>query len=41
MKGVVHHFHSNPPHHGARYYLAVVGVILGVAAVYALIISVR
>ncbi len=34
MKPDIHHFHANPPHHGAKYYLATVGAILVVATVY-------
>ncbi|CAG2142223.1 hypothetical protein LMG31506_02635 [Cupriavidus yeoncheonensis] len=36
MKPPVHHFHSNPPHHGTRYYLALAGILLVVGAVYVL-----
>ncbi|WP_258234608.1 hypothetical protein [Cupriavidus pinatubonensis] len=37
MKPVTHPFHSDPPHHGARYYLAFAGAILVVAVAYACI----
>lgn len=34
MKQVIHHFHSDPPHHGVRYYLVFAGAILVVAVAY-------
>lgn len=34
MKSVIHHFHSNPPHHGMRYYLAIAVWLLVPALAY-------
>jgi hypothetical protein len=41
MKPIVHHFHSNPPHHGAKYYLAFAGAMLLVAVAYVIFTLVR
>ncbi|WP_454754575.1 hypothetical protein [Cupriavidus necator] len=41
MKPVVHHFHSHPPHHGAKYYLAFAGAMLVIAAAYVMITHIR
>lgn len=37
MKLIVHHFHAQPPHHGARYYLGLAALLLIPAAIYALV----
>lgn len=34
IKPVIHHFHSNPPHHGMRYYLAIAVWLLVPALAY-------
>ncbi|WP_420992149.1 hypothetical protein ACKI2N_031285 [Cupriavidus sp. 30B13] len=36
MKQLTHHFHANPPHHGARYYMAIAACMLVPAAAYLL-----
>ena len=41
MKPVAHHFRSDPPRHGARYYLAFAGAMLVVAMAYVLFTLVR
>jgi len=37
MKPIVHYFHTHPPHHGARYYLALAACLLMPAAIYTLV----
>ncbi|MFC4338526.1 hypothetical protein [Cupriavidus numazuensis] len=34
MKPVVHHFHSHPPHHGARYYAVLATALLVPGVLY-------
>ncbi|CAG9184487.1 hypothetical protein LMG23992_05251 [Cupriavidus laharis] len=34
MKPVVHHFHSHPPHHGARYYALLAMALLLAGVLY-------
>lgn len=41
MKPIVHHFHSHPPHHGAKYYSAFAGAMLVVAAAYVMVTLIR
>lgn len=35
MRPVIHHFHSNPPRHGMKYYVVFAACVLAVGAVYA------
>lgn len=35
MKRIVHHFHSDPPCHGATYYAVFAGCVLAVGVCYA------
>lgn len=35
MKPIVHHFHAQPPHHGARYYFTLATCLVVSGVVYA------
>ncbi len=41
MKQVIHHWHSNPPCHGVRYYGTLFGVIVGVGVAYLIYVLAR
>ncbi|WP_302564900.1 hypothetical protein [Cupriavidus basilensis] len=36
MKPLVHHFHTDPPHHGTRYYLTIAACLLVPGLAYVL-----